>query len=55
VQRQLIGKPSSDGNALPLVEAIERALLDVFGDRSQVVEIVGANASNKNTSRVERG
>src|SRR5205823_1733950 len=49
VQRQLIGKSAADGDALPFVKAFERALLDVLGDRGEVVQIVGADAANQDT------
>ncbi len=51
MQRQLIGEPAADGDALPLVEALERALLDVLGDRGEVVEIVGADAAHEDAGR----
>src|SRR6185437_8474392 len=54
VQRKLIGEPAADGDALALVETLERALLDVLGDRGEVVEIVGANAADQNPGCVER-
>ena len=40
-QRELIGEPPADHHALPLVEAFERALLDVLGDRGELVEVIG--------------
>src|SRR6476469_7589906 len=45
MQRQLIGEPAPDGDALACVEALERALFDVLGDRGEIVEIVGEDAS----------
>ena len=38
-QRQLIGQPAADHHALTLVEALERALLDVVGDGAELAEI----------------
>jgi len=32
-----IGEPAPDGDALPCVEAFERALFDVPGDRGEIV------------------
>ena len=54
MQRQLIREPAADRDALPLVKTLERALLDVLGDRGEVVEIVGADAANENAGGVER-
>src|SRR3982074_2124111 len=50
----LRGGPAADRNALPFVEPLERALLDVLGDRGEVVEIVGANAANQYARGIER-
>ncbi len=38
-QRELIGEPAPDRDALPFVEAFERALLDVVGDRGKLVQV----------------
>ena len=51
MQRQLIGEPAADRDALPFVKAFERALLDVLGDRGEVVEIVGADAAHQHAGR----
>ena len=51
MQRQLIGEPAADRDALPVVKPLERALLDVLGDRGEVVEIVGADAANEHAGR----
>ena len=54
MQRQQIGEPAADGDALAFVKTLERALLDVFGDRGEVVEIVGANTANQHAGGIER-
>ena len=54
MQRQLIGEPPADRDALPVVKALERALLDVLGDRGEVVEIVGADAAHEHARGVAR-
>ena len=51
MQRQLIGKPAADRDALPFVKPFERALLDVLRDRGEVVQIVGANAADEHAGR----
>ena len=48
-----VGKPAADRNALPLVEALERTLFDVFCNRREVIEVVGTNAANENAGGVE--
>jgi len=53
-QRQLIGEAASDGDALPVVEAVERALLDLAADRRQRGEIGAAHAAHQHAARVER-
>ena len=52
--RELVGKPPADGDALALVEAVERALLDVVGDRGELVQILGADAAHQHAAGVER-
>ena len=54
MQRQLIGEPASDGDALPLVKSLQRALLDVLGDRGEVVEVLRAHAAHQHARGVER-
>ena len=39
-QRELVGEPPADREPLPGVEAVERALLDVVGDRGELDEVV---------------
>ena len=53
-KRQLIGEAAADHHALPLVEAFERALLDVLGDRGEPGEVVAADAANQHARGVER-
>ena len=53
-QRQLVGKPASDCNPLPLVEALKRALPDVVGDRRQLQQIGGANPAREDACGAER-
>ena len=54
VQRELIGEPAADGDALPIVEAAERALLDVVDDRGQAFEVFQADAADQHAAGVER-
>ena len=53
-QRQLIGKPASDGDPLSPLKCTERALLDVVGDRGELVEIIGTNAANEHARGIVR-
>ena len=53
-QRKLVGKAASDRDALPFVEALERALLDLVGDRGQRGEIGGAHAAHQHPGGIER-
>ena len=53
-QRQLVGEPAADRDALPVVEAFQGSLLDVVGDRRQLVEIVGADTAHEHAGGVER-
>ncbi len=54
MDRQLIGKPPADGDALPFVEAFQRTLLDVLRDRRHVVEVLSADPAHENTRGIER-
>ena len=53
-QRELVGEPPADHDALPLVEAFQRALLDVAGDRGELVEVGAADAAHQHARGVER-
>ena len=51
---ELIGEPAPDRDALPFVEAFERALLDVVGDRAEPREVGAADAAHQHAAGVER-
>ena len=51
---KLIGEPPADHNALLFVEALERTLLDVVGDRRKLFQIHQANAAHQYAARIER-
>ena len=53
-QRQLVGEPASDCDSLPVVEAFERALPDVVGDRGELLQIGDAHAAHQHAGGVER-
>ena len=44
----------ADGDALPLVEAVERALLDVVGDRGELRQVGAADAAHQHAGGIER-
>ena len=51
---KLIGEPPPDRDALPFVEALERALLDVVGDRGELAEVGRADAAHQHAGGIER-
>ena len=53
-QRELIGEPAPDRHALAVVEAFERALPDLVGDRGKLGKIGAAHAAHQHAGRVER-
>ena len=53
LQRQLVGKSAADGDALALVESVERALLDVVGDRTELGKVGAPNAAHQHPVGVE--
>ena len=54
--RELVGEPAADHDALAFVEALERALADIAGDRPEPDEVLGAHAVHQDAVRfVRRG
>jgi hypothetical protein len=52
-QRELVGEPLSDRHPLAGVEAFERALPNVVGDRGQLGQIGGAHAAHEHSGGAE--
>src|SRR6185312_7070813 len=52
--RERVGEPAANGDALPLIEAFQGPLLDIVGDGGKLFEVLKPDAADKNAAGVER-